>query len=348
VASGLVRDLADLDAPLRGWLAARHPDRRGLRIDRLAHASAGLSNETILLDARWDAPEPGAESLVLRLPPRQATFPDADLAAQARVQTVVADAGLPTAVPVTLEPDPAWLGVPFLVMPHVDGRVGPQAPAFDRWLLDLPAGAQRHVAEGFVDLLASLHRIDPAAGGITGRLRGGPLDAEVAWWSSYLTWACDGDEPPGPVADLLAWCAARCPGGTRPASLLWGDPRVGNTILDPQQRIVAALDWDMAFVGPAEHDVAWWLGLDAVGAHFAGGPVPGYPTRAELVARYEAALGRPLADLDWFEVFALVRSIAVTVRQSRLADAAGVEYPVPPPDRNPVIGYTRALVGRLG
>jgi aminoglycoside phosphotransferase (APT) family kinase protein len=348
--SGLVRGVADLEPRVLAWMRHRHPERAGLRIDSVRHASAGLSNETVLVHAGWDdGARPATESIVLRLPALQMTFPDFDLRAQASVQTAVAEAGLPTPAPVTLEDDERWLGTPFVAMPFVAGQVGPQAPAFDPWLLELRADRQRGVADHFVDLLASLHRIDPTGAGLPERLRG--IDAtvadEVAWWCDYAGWACEGEAVPAAVTELLAWCRTTCPATAPPASLLWGDPRLGNAIFDADQRIVAALDWDMAFVGPAEHDLAWYLGLDEVGATLAGRRVPGFPTRAEAISRYEERADRRLVDVDWYEIFALVRSIAVSVRQSRLAAAAGVRYPVPAPEHNPVIPYVWELIGRL-
>jgi len=349
MASGLVRDLADLEPGLVAWLRHRHPERGGLRVESLRHASAGLSNETLLVDLVWDDP-PERRSLALRLPALEMTFPDFDLRAQALVQTAVADAGLPTPAPVVVELDEEWLGTPFLAMPFVAGQVGPQAPAFDPGILGLGADQQRRVVERFVDLLASLHRVDPTRGTLRDVLRGsrGTVRDEVDWWCEYVRWACDGDDVPMTVAELLAWCRTTCPTATPAVSLLWGDPRLGNTIVDAEQRIVAALDWDMAFAGPAEHDLAWYLGLDEVGARLAGRRVPGFPTRGEAIARYEQRAGRRLVDFDWYEIFALVRSIAVTVRQSRLAATAGVDYPVPAPEHNPVIPYTRELIARLG
>ena len=232
----------------------------------------------------------------------------------------------------------------------VAGQVGPQAPAFDPWMLGLRPEQQRGVTDRFLDLLASLHRVDPTSGELPELLRGNraSIQDEVDWWFDYLRWACDGEEVPAAVVELLAWCRTTSPAAAPAASLLWGDPRLGNVIFDPEQRIVAALDWDMAFLGPAEHDLGWYLGLDEVGATLAGRRVPGFPTRAAAIARYEAGVGRRLVDFDWYEVFALVRSIAVAVRQARLAATAGVHYPVPAPEHNPVIPYTRQLINRIG
>ena len=350
MASGLVRDLADLEPGLVAWLRHRHPERVGLRVEVLRHVSAGLSNETILVDLVWgDRPE--RRSLALRLPALQMTFPDFDLRTQALVQTAVADAGLPTPAPVAVELDEEWLGTPFLAMPFVAGQVGPQAPALDPGMLELGADRQRRVVDRFVDLLASLHRVDADPRRAPGRC------CAAAGERSATRWTGGASTSGGPATATTCRCrstscwpgvAPSCPTATPAVSLLWGDPRLGNTIVDAEQRIVAALDWDMAFAGPAEHDLAWYLGLDAVVAALAGRQVPGFPTRAETLARYEQRAGRRLVDFDWYEVFALVRSIAVAVRQSRLAAAAGVDYPVPAPDHNPVIPYTWELIARLG
>ena len=66
--------------------------------------------------------------------------------------------------------------------------------------------------------------------------------------------------------------------------------------------------------------------------------------RTAAVARYEAALGRPVVDLAWHEVFALVRSVAINDRQARLAAAAGLAYPGVAGDENPVLAVLSARI----
>ena len=66
----------------------------------------------------------------------------------------------------------------------------------------------------------------------------------------------------------------------------------------------------MATVGPAELDLAWFLALEAVQADLSGTAVPGFGSRGEAVAHVGAGLGRPLAELGWYEIFALVRASA--------------------------------------
>jgi aminoglycoside phosphotransferase (APT) family kinase protein len=347
--AGTQRDVAGLEPQVLAWLRARYPDRADLQIDGVRHASAGLSNETVLVDASWGGGR-HAQGWALRLPAEQLTFPDFDFAVQARVQEAVAAAGLPTPAPVVVERDTTWLGVPFLAMPFVAGHVGPQAAAFDPWIASLTPSRRRCVCDAFVDLLADLHRVDVATSGLGRQLRGAGRSVadELAWWDEYLRWAGEGEDPPPVVLELLAWCRANLPGTEPPPSLLWGDPRLGNAIFDDHEQIVAALDWEMTFLGPAEHDVGWYLGLEEVTNRVAGRSVDGFPDRNDALARYVDRLGRPLVDFGWYEIFALVRSIAITVRQIRIARQAGVEYLVPSPARNPVVPYARELMARAG
>ena len=84
---------------------------------------------------------------------------------------------------------------------------------------------------------------------------------------------------------MLAWCAANRPDGEPPAALLWGDVRLGNVVFDPATcRPRAVLDWDMASVGPAEMDLAWFLGLEALQVELTGMAVAGFGNRDEAIA----------------------------------------------------------------
>jgi aminoglycoside phosphotransferase (APT) family kinase protein len=79
--------------------------------------------------------------------------------------------------------------------------------------------------------------------------------------------------------------------------------------------------------------------LDQMTTHYTGRPVAGFLERAEFVAFYEAALGRAVRDLEWHELFALTRSVAINERQARLAAESGIAYPGVAGDDNPVLRY---------
>jgi aminoglycoside phosphotransferase (APT) family kinase protein len=99
-----------------------------------------------------------------------------------------------------------------------------------------------------------------------------------------------------------------------PATVVHGDYRLGNMIVtsDNPQRIAAVLDWEMGTIGDPRADVGYLvatysepggqsnpLGTSPVTA------APGFPSRAELVARYSERSGRDVEPLPWFEALAL-------------------------------------------
>jgi aminoglycoside phosphotransferase (APT) family kinase protein len=318
------RDLDALRPGLERWL--------GRPVGDLRRAAAGFSCETLVVD----------DGLVIRLPPQgEGIFPDYDLAQQAAVQAAVARAGVPVAGPARYEPDPSFLGAPFLAMPFAAGPIPGDFTAGDRWLTGLPGdGARSTVWRSFLDLLPAIHRADTEGLG----LRRG-LATELAWWDGYLAWATDGAPPPA-LAEALAWCAAHRPASEPPGGLLWGDVRLGNVVFDADRRAPqAVLDWDMASVGPAEMDLAWFLALEAVQADLTGMTLPGFGTREAAVGVIEAALGRRLGDLGWYEVFALVRASAVSTRIALLFERAG-RPSLFVPGRDPSLAAALARIDR--
>jgi aminoglycoside phosphotransferase (APT) family kinase protein len=121
------------------------------------------------------------------------------------------------------------------------------------------------------------------------------------------------------------WCRSHLPESEPPASLLWGDVQLGNVLVGDDMRVAAVLDFEMASIGPAEVDLAWFVVLHDMAVDRCGGDLPGFPGRAATIAAYEALLGRPVADLRWYEAFAALRSGAILVRAARLLARLGVD-----------------------
>jgi aminoglycoside phosphotransferase (APT) family kinase protein len=336
------RDDAQLAARLADWAHQQSPERGAATVTDLRRPSAGWSNETVLCTLNWEQGDP--QRIVLRLPTLVPSFPVYDLGAQARVLQRLATAGVPAPRLVAYEAGTSWLGAPFLVMSHVPGRPGPEAPGLDPWLAEAPGDAQRAVQERFLDTLASIHHVD--ASGCELRGGTGALADEVAWWATYVDWATDG-APPRLLADAIAWCGGTVPRHEPDAALCWGDARLGNVMFDDDRRVVAVLDWELASIGPPEMDLAWYLALEALTAKYTA-PVPGFFDRAGAIAFYEQRLGRTVVDLEWHEVFALVRSAAINDRQARMAHAAGVQYPGVAGDENPVLRYVARQIEQYG
>ena len=326
------RDLDDVRRALTGWLATRHD---GVRLVDLQRAAGGRTNETFLLDASWTG---GGASLVVRVEPAgEGLFARYDLAMQAAVQELAAAHGVPTAVPAEVVDDRTWLGAPFLVMPWVRGRVPGSIPSLDAWLAEAAPDRQRALYTSFLDALVAIHRIPLQAPTVPVRRAG--IDEELDWWEELLRWSADGVPAP-PLVEAIAWCRAHRPADEPPPSVLWGDVRLGNVVVDDDFGVRAVLDWELASIGPAEMDLGWCLGLEAVAEQVVGGRLPGFLARDEVLERHAAALGRPLVAYEWFETFALVRALIVDERDNRLAAAAGRR--AIPLDRHPVLAAIRA------
>ncbi len=333
MATALLRELTELATGFGSWLEAQ-PGRETVVIDHVEHASAGWSNETVLVSLG------DGERLVVRLPPLMPSFPGDALPVEAGVMAALSPSAVPVPDPVLYVRDGRWMGSPFLVMPFVEGHVPGQAPAFDPFVGEGTDDVRRHLYESFLAVLAEIHTVDWRERGLARLLRGGSrhkddLEAELGWWEHYVEWS-SGDRPFPALSDALAWCRDHLPTQTPPPSLLWGDPRLGNLVVDDNRDIVAVLDWEMASIGPAELDLGWALALEWSTAELTGRRVPGFLAHDEAVTRYEAALGRPVADLQWFEIFALARSLAISNHQARAAQAAGVDYTMGADEHNPM------------
>ncbi len=317
---------------LTRWLA----HHRGLEfpeVGNLSRPSAGYSSETVFADLTWtDQGGPHLDRLVVRMaPPVAGTFAHYDLVSQGQAQSAVASVGVPVANP-TVETDPAWLGVPFMVMPRIEGHIVGQLAHRDPWLRSLTTAGRGRVHDSILSALAAIHDAPTDAAPDVPRRDNG---AELDYWEEYLSWSNYGSPVPA-LARALEWCRSHRPAHESPGVLLWGDVRFENMVLDDDGRTRAVLDWDMTSIGSAEHDLAWFTSLDLITGAMFGKRADGFPDREGTVARYEELSGRPVHDLEWYETLAMVRSTAIMTRISILRRDAG-EPLMLPIDDNPIL-----------
>jgi aminoglycoside phosphotransferase (APT) family kinase protein len=320
IASG-VRDDETIRAGIERWIRVHEPDCAAAVVEPLTRPAVGLSSDTSFVTAV--APSGTRHALVLRLPPAgDGLFPEYDLGVQVARQEALREVGIPAA-PARFEPDPAWLGAPFMVMPRVPGAVLTTNPSYLRsgWLVDGGVARQRRVIADFLTSLGSLHRVTPAAIGAAANA----LPAVVEQWSEYLDWAAAGGPVPQYLARARDWCAAGTPAVEVGASVLWGDVQLANCVFADSGEVAALLDFELTGTGPAELDLGWFLALHDMTVATSGPDLPGFGDRASMLATYEAALGRPVGSLRWYEVFAMLRSGSIMVRIARLLSARGVD-----------------------
>ena len=317
--TGGQRDEESLRVGLEHWISA-HPqlvpgavagEDGAASLVSVTHTPGGMANETVLVDLG-----PARPGLVVRLPPLEPTFPGYDLTPQAVVQNAAAASGVPAPAPAVVVTDPSYVGSPFLVMPWVHGDIPGPAPLFDPYVRDAGPALQRLMHDGLIDALAEIHAVPWRGTALEQQLPGTGLRDAVDRWAAYVAWSSEGDPLPA-LAEALEWCARHRP-AEQEAVVLWGDVRLGNLVFDSERRVRAVLDWDLAALGPPGMDLGWHLGLEFMMEALFGGRVPGFPGTLDVIERYEGRSGRQVADLDWHEVFALVRALAINDRHQRI------------------------------
>ena len=319
------RDLAATRVQLEAWFGHKFGCTAAVSDLRAANRAAGWSSESLVFAAELPR---GTSEYVLRIPPAGGgIFPQYDLEAQTRTQELLHEHGIATPAPIIYEPDTSWIGSRFLVMPRIVGHTPSDTTYATRgWLHDAGPAVQRRAHDSFLETLAGLQRVPVSAAPWLERPGGVGISAELAWWHEYVRWASD-NHLPDVMTETFNWLERHQPEQTADVAVCWNDARLSNAIFDDNGQLIGALDWEQACLCPAETDFAWWLatrrqmlevnGLDA------DPELPGFDSREQVIRRYEEMIGRTLADLEWFEVFAMVRMGCCILRTQVLLRSIG-------------------------
>lgn len=304
-------------AAVTRWLAERLPLEPPVSATLIA---GGRSNLTYrLIDAR-------GRRWALRRPPAGALLSTAhDMGREWTVLTAVATTPVPAPTPAVLCTDEEVTGAPFYVMDWVDGIVPGNRAAAEQ----LSVEARSRLTLDLADVLAELHGLDPAAEGLAHWGRPGDyLQRQLRRWHRQIH---DSGSAHLGLADAVHATLVRvAPVGTAD-TLVHGDFRAGNVMVNPDGRIVAVLDWELATLGHPLADLGWllasWASVDGHLPSVTETPsaLPGFGTRAELVARYGRRSGRDVRELTVYEAFARWRSACISagVRARYLAGIMG-------------------------
>ena len=255
----------------------------------------------------------GDAEVVLRRPPRGPLPPSAhDVLREARVlQAVEGHARVPRVLATCA--DEAVIGAPFYVMERVAGHVVTTAVPPE---LDTVEDRQR-MGESLIDALVEVHAVDWRACGLEGYGKPtGYTERQVRRFTGLWEHNRTRDIPQ--VEKVGRWLAEHLP-DSPPATVVHGDFRLGNVILglEAPAEVVAILDWEMSTIGDPLADLGYlctlWVSRDdpSLGMFELSGVTreEGFPTRQELVARYEERSGRSMTDIRWYQTLALWKSI---------------------------------------
>jgi aminoglycoside phosphotransferase (APT) family kinase protein len=147
-----------------------------------------------------------------------------------------------------------------------------------------------------------------------------PVEQVVNYYADMLEWATSG-QPPAELSRAADWLRDNI---YQPEHLClcWGDSRLSNLLYGPRFEVAAVVDWEIAYIGDHEADLAWLLVTDWAMSEYQGVPrLEGTPGREETVERYQQMTGMEVCNLRFNEVLAaLALACPVSKLQARFRD----------------------------
>mgnify|MGYP001227633100 FL=1 len=351
-------DRSQYSEGLLQWFTDAHPDHSNIVVNDIdIPVATGFSNETVFFEISSQTNEESHNGrYVARIEPEDGGMfpiqtPDCatSVALQQRVMTTVqnnSDVPIPTLGKLITKP---YLGLPFFVMVHVDGRIPSDRPRYteEGFVVDEATDQQRtQMVQTGLEAMAGIHHIDWKKANLEwlNPCDGDPTQAkQIEIYRAYVQKELAGREHPV-MEYALNWLERNNPNDER-IGLSWGDARLGNIIWDDYAP-AAVVDWEACSLCPTEADLGWWLMFDRMSFDDVNVErMAGYPTREEQASYYEKVSGNEVRDPHYWEVFAIMRFCAIFIRLGDRLTNSGLL----PPEMNPAVGnmVTRSLANIL-
>ncbi len=298
-------DVASLDR----YLGTQLPGYRGgLNVRQF---DSGHSNPTFFVSAEM-AGGKRRDFVLRKKPPGKLVASAHQVDREFRVISALAATDVPVAPAHLLCADDSVIGQMFYLMDAVEGRilVNPAMP-------DQSPAERAAIFDSMNDVLARLHKVDPAKVGLSDYGRSGQYIArQLSRWSRQYAELKTEDIPA--MDKLSAWLPEHIPDDGDPTTIVHGDYRLGNLVVHPTEpRIVAVLDWELSTLGHPLCDIAY----NCLGYHLAEPPHGyatvdfrklGLPTESDYVAAYCRRVGRTaIANWNFYLAFSLFRLAAI-------------------------------------
>jgi aminoglycoside phosphotransferase (APT) family kinase protein len=283
---------------VEGWLVANIPGATAPF--RYTQIAGGHSNLTFKVD------DAVGHSYVLRRPPLGHRLASAhDMTREHRIIAGLANTNVPVAPALGLCTDNNINELPFYVMSFVDGHVVREKSVAETLL---GRNGCRRASESIVDTMAAIHNVDLVAAGLNDLGKHEDYIArQLKRWHGNIVEQRTRDLPL--VDSVYQELMNRIP-AQGAATLVHGDYRLDNCMVDTSGKVIAVLDWEICTLGDPMADLGllmvYWTGPQDDASAWAN-PVntaEGFLNRAELAERYGKVSGRDISQLDFYVAFA--------------------------------------------
>lgn len=243
---------------------------------------------------------------VLRRPPLSHALASAhDMGREHRIISALHDSQVPVAPALGLCVDTEVNDAPFYVMSFIDGLIIRDNETARR---ELTEATRLNASNSLIDTMAKIHRVVPAEVGLgeLGRHEG-YIERQLKRW--YGQWNASKTRELPSIDRVHDELLKRIP-EQGPATIVHGDYRLDNCMIDTQGNIAAVLDWELCTLGDPMADLGllmvYWTGPDddSGANNFATTTAPGFLNRQQLAERYAQVSGRDISHLDFYVSFA--------------------------------------------
>ncbi len=248
-------------------------------------------------------------AMALRRPPVSHVLPTAhDMVREHTIISALWPAGVPVPKTLGLCVDESVNERPFYVMEFVEGHILRTAAVVEA---SFPLEQRHQIGINLATTLAQLHAVDVDAVGLgTLAKKEGYIERQLRRWRGQYEQMRTPDMTHGEVVERVGdQLAARIPFQQR-STVVHGDYRLDNTILDDDGKVKAILDWEICTLGDPMADLGllldYWSepGDDTV-ALVGQSPTSaeGFCTRSEIVDAYASASDLDLRQVSYYQAF---------------------------------------------
>ncbi len=289
------------DGPVTDWLIENLGVTAPLTFDLIAGGRSNLTYHVV---------DAAGREMALRRPPTSHVLPTAhDMVREHTIISALYPQAVPVPRPLCLCLDETVNDRPFYVMEFVNGEILRDRPQVEA-AFDVQTRAR--IGENLAETLVNLHDVDVNKAGLGGLARhDGYIERQLRRWrEQYEQMTVDGENYGGIVQAVSDELIRSIPSQQR-VSVVHGDYRLDNTVLDADGNVRAILDWEICSLGDPMADLGlllvYWTdpGDDPIRpiSELAPTTAEGFYTRDQILAAYANQSSLDVSHVSFYQAF---------------------------------------------